>query len=265
MLVLALLDSGSEVNAIHPTSARELGFPIRTTDVRAQKIDGTMLDTFEMVVVAFSVTHKDNQVRFFEETFLVANVSPEVVLRMPFLTLSSANVNFSGQELRWKTYTTKEALPTIRCVELVEKKEFAAAAFDLESETFVVYVASLSSDASPSSSLLNVHPSRRLQISGLIAKEAPTKVTTEYSNFADVFSPDLASELSKHIGINDHAIELVKGQQPTYGPIYSLGLMELETLKAYIETNLANEFIRPSKSPIGAPILFDRKSDGSFR
>ena len=41
--------------------------------------------------------------------------------------------------------------------------------------------------------------------------------------------------------------------------------MELETLKTYIETNLANGFIRPSKSPTGAPILFDRKSDGSLR
>ena len=40
--------------------------------------------------------------------------------------------------------------------------------------------------------------------------------------------------------------------------------MELETLKAYIETNLANGFIRPSKSPAGTPILFDRKSDGSL-
>ena len=41
--------------------------------------------------------------------------------------------------------------------------------------------------------------------------------------------------------------------------------MELETLKAYIETNLANRFIRPSNSPANAPILFDRKSDGSCR
>ena len=41
--------------------------------------------------------------------------------------------------------------------------------------------------------------------------------------------------------------------------------MELETLKTYIETNLANRFIRPSKSPAGAPILFYRKSDGSLR
>ncbi len=53
--------------------------------------------------------------------------------------------------------------------------------------------------------------------------------------------------------------------QPPYGHIYSLRPVELETLKAYIENNLASGFIRPSKSPAGAPILFDKKPDGSLR
>ena len=99
-LVQALIDSESEVNAIHPSFAKQLGLPIRSTDVGAQKIDGTTLDTHGMVVAAFSVENKANRVRFFEETFLVANVSPEVVLGMPFLTLSGADVDFSGRELR---------------------------------------------------------------------------------------------------------------------------------------------------------------------
>ena len=189
----------------------------------------------------------------------MANVSPDVVLRMLFLTLNSANVDFLGRELWWRTYTTEKALPTIRRVKLVGKKEFATAALDPKYETYVVHVASFSYTP------LDVHPFRRPQISGLIAEEAPTKVPAKYSDFADVFSPDLASELPEHTGINDHAIELVDGQQPPYGPIYSLGPVELETLKAYIETNLANGFIRPSTSPAGAPILFDRKSDGSLR
>ena len=98
--VSALFDSGSEVNAIHLTFARELGFLIRTTEVRAQKIDGTMLDTFGLVVVAFSVTYKANQVRFSEKTILLANISLKIVLRMPFLTLNGADVNFSGWELQ---------------------------------------------------------------------------------------------------------------------------------------------------------------------
>ena len=59
---------------------------------------------------------------------------------MLFLTLSGADVNFLDRKLRWKTYTTEEALPTIRRVKLVGKKEFAAAELDPEHETYVVHV-----------------------------------------------------------------------------------------------------------------------------
>ena len=143
------------------------------------------------------------------------------------------------------------------------KKEFAAAALDPEAETYVVHVRSIGFNMLPSS-LLNVHPFRRSQISGLIAEEAPTKVPAGYLDFTDVFSPDLASKLPEHIVINNHTIELVDGQQLPYGAIYNLGPVELETLKAYIETNLANRFIRPSKSPASTPILFDQTLDGSL-
>ena len=81
-----------------------------------------------------------------------------------------------------------------------------------------------------------VHPSRRPQRTSLIAEKTPRKVPVEYANFADVFSPDLAFELPEHTGIDDYAIELID----------------------------ANGFIRPSKLPTSTPILFDRKSDGSF-
>ena len=54
--VLALLDSGSEVNAMHTAFAKRLGLVVRSTNVGAQKIDGTTLETYEMVVAAFSVT-----------------------------------------------------------------------------------------------------------------------------------------------------------------------------------------------------------------
>ena len=116
-----------------------------------------------MLVTAFSVTNKANRVRFFEKTFLLAHISPEVVFGMLFLTLSSANVDFLGWELQWRTYITEEALRTTRrIVELVDKKEFATVTLDLEHETHVVHVVLVNSDTLPSSSPLNVHPSRRL-------------------------------------------------------------------------------------------------------
>ena len=74
------------------------------------------------------------------------------------------------------------------------------------------------------------------------------KVPTKYADFVNVLSPNLTSKLPEHTGINDHTIKPVDSQQPPYGPIHSLEPVELETLMAYIETNLANRFIKPSKS-----------------
>ena len=131
-----------------------------------------------MVVAVFSVVDKANQVNFFEETFLVANVSLEVVFVMSFLILSGTDIDFLDRELRWRTYTTEKVFSTTKCVELVGKKKFAAAALDPEYGTFVIYVTSLSSTS------LNTRP----QISGLIAEESSTKVPAKYLDFADIFS-----------------------------------------------------------------------------
>ena len=87
----------------------------------------------------------------------------------------------------------------------------------------------------------------------------------EESDYYDVFSAENATEFPENNGINEHAINLEKDKQPLCGLIYSLGPVELETLKFYIEINLANGFIRPSKSPAGAFILFNKKPDRSFR
>ena len=46
--------------------------------------------------------------------------------------------------------------------------------------------------------------------------------------------------------------------------INSLGPIELETLKAYIKTNLANGFIKLFKSPANTLIFFDWKSNKPF-
>ena len=116
-------------------------------------------------------------------------------------------------------------------------------ALDENVEAFVMHVTPLSTMA--------IHPAREAQIASLVAEEV--KIPTEYSDFSDVFSEEKASILPEATELNQHAIELQEGQQPPYGPIYSLGPVELEMLKTYIETNLANGFIWPSKSPAGAP------------
>ena len=83
----------------------------------------------------------------------------------------------------------------------------------------------------------------KAQVGALLFDKAPTEVPAEYSDYSNVFSAEIAAELPENTGINEHAIKLEEGKQPLFGPIYSLGLVELETLKTYIETNLANGFI----------------------
>ena len=96
---MAFFNLDSKVNAVHPVFVKELGLPIRPTDIEVQKIDGIMLDIHKMVVTAFSVKDKANQIRFFEKTFLIANVCLEVVLGILFLIWSGADVNFLEHEL----------------------------------------------------------------------------------------------------------------------------------------------------------------------
>ena len=260
-IIWALIDSNSEVNAMTPAYAKQLGLQVRKTDVKAQKIDGSLLRTFKMVMAGFQVVDKLGRARFFQESFLLAETSMEVVLGMLFLAFSNANIQFAEKELIWRSYTAAEALATTKWVELINKKKFAKAALDEESETFVVYIAALEAPLAG----MAIYYSRAAQILALIQDKPPTKVPPKYANYADVFSFDLAMELPQNTGINKHAIKLQDGKQPPYGPIYSLKPVELETLKTYIKTHSKTGFIWPFKSLVGALILFDKTPDGSLR
>ena len=153
-----MLNSGSKVNAISPAYAKRLGLKTRKTNVGVQKIDGSALETFGMVIADFQVENKSGRPRFFQETFLVADTKFKVVLGMLFLKISNADVAFGEGTLTWKSYTTNKALPTTKRVQLVDPKEFVIAALDVESETFVVHVAIRKREEMP------VHSERQTQI-----------------------------------------------------------------------------------------------------
>ena len=83
----ALLDLGSEVNAMTPAFTSKLDLKICSTDVGAQKIDGSTFQTFEIILASFQVEDKLGQTRFFQELFLLVNTMMQVVLGMPFFYL----------------------------------------------------------------------------------------------------------------------------------------------------------------------------------
>ena len=71
-------------------------------------------------------------------------------------------------------------------------------------------------------------------------------------------------EFLKNTGMNEYAIKLKENKQPPFDPIYNLEQVELEILKIYIKTNLANSFIQLFKSYPRAPILFYKKPNRSL-
>ena len=91
-----MLDSKSEVNAMSQTFAYQLGLKIQKTNVGVQKIDGPILETYEMIVSTVSISDKDDRERFFEKSFLLANVKPDIVLGMLFLTISNIDIDFQA-------------------------------------------------------------------------------------------------------------------------------------------------------------------------
>ena len=168
---------------------------------------------------------------------------------------------------------TNKALPIIERVQLVNPKEFVIAALDVDSKTIIVHVAVREREK------IAMNPARKAHIKAqsgaqtqdkawigaLLFDKAPTEILVEYYDYSNVFLAENAAELPENTGMNEHAIKLEGDKQTLFRPIYSLGSVELKMLKIYIKTNLANGFIRLSKSPAGTLILFDWKSDRSLR
>ena len=93
--------------------------------------------------------------------------------------------------------------------------------------------------------------------------QAP-QLPSEYKEYQEMFEETVIVTLPEHQEW-DHKIPLQDRKKPTHSPIYTLSAKELEALRDYLDKNLAKEFIRPSTSPAGYPILFVPKKDSKLR
>ena len=94
--------------------------------------------------------------------------------------------------------------------------------------------------------------------------EARAKIPRDYQEFHAMVKEESHEKLPEHRDW-DHEIPIEKREKPTYGLIYALSETDLKALREYLDKNLKKEFIRPSMSPAGYPILFVPKKDGKLR
>src|SRR5260221_6400831 len=130
------------------------------------------------------------------------------------------------------------------------------------SETFLLSPSSIQRMPNP----FHTSPDRLKAKAALTAQPEDTlsRVPQEYHEFRDVFSGEKANALAPH-RLYDLKINLEEGVKPFHGLIYSLLPPELTALREFLEENVQNGFICPSKSPWGSPVLFVKKKDGSLR
>ena len=79
--------------------ASKLGLKVCSTNVGAQKINGSTLEMFEMVLASFQIENTIGRARFFQKTFLLADLNIKLVLRMSFFIFSNANIKFAQKKL----------------------------------------------------------------------------------------------------------------------------------------------------------------------
>ncbi|KAJ7958669.1 Retrotransposon protein, putative, Ty3-gypsy subclass [Quillaja saponaria] len=92
----------------------------------------------------------------------------------------------------------------------------------------------------------------------------PPTIQRVLKEYEGVMPNKLPQTLPPRRGI-DHEIELVPGIKPPAKAPYRMAPPELAELRKQLNELLESGFIRPSKAPFGALVLFQKKQDGSLR
>lgn len=120
-VIRELIDPDSEVNAITPECAAQLGLSTQSTGISAPKIDGLVPKTNGIIIAGFLIKDKLSKIRFFEELFLSAHTGMKIVIEMIFLAFRNADIPFYTQSFTRRINSSAETLAMTRRVELINK------------------------------------------------------------------------------------------------------------------------------------------------
>jgi hypothetical protein len=101
-------------------------------------------------------------------------------------------------------------------------------------------------------------------------KEATKLVTSSkcikqvLEKFSDVMPEELSENLPPRKRV-DHVIEVMSGVAPPAKTPYQMSHEGLKKLKVQLEEFIVKGYIKPSKSPYGAPVFFVHKKDGTLK
>lgn len=241
----ALLDPGSQLNLLSPRVAKEMDLRIEPLpNLLVTGASGTGLSVYGTTVANVTITDSRGRVQVHEIPFVVAELARYgMYLGLPWFDEHDPKLNIVQRRLLFRGTLDRDER-RFQQVAVEDAEEFERTLRSPSTDVFAVTV-------------------------GFEAQSAPTgatlsKVPTEYSDFADLGSDRDAKALPRH-GPQDLAINIVEGADPPHKPLYNLSASELAVLRKYLADFMSRGWIRRSKSPAGAPILFAKKKDGTLR
>ena len=137
----------------------------------------------------------------------------------------------------------------------ISAQSFFAEKLNSQNEFFAMSLRDL--DILLDDSLNRLHSIRIGEVTKIVPVNPEPKeyLPPQYHDYLDVFDRKQANSLPPHRPW-DHSIDLQPDKTPPVSRPYSMNQRELKTLREYLDKELAKGFIRVSRSPAAAPVLF---------
>ena len=235
----ATLDGGSMINTMSPMLAAEAGLKVEPIpNLRTHGVNRIPVTVYGHVNVLLDVQDAAGVWESHDTPFVVIeDPSKPLMLGSPWLAAVQPRLNYFKRTMR---YSQRKAGRTFNQIDICSARTFLHLAESQGTELYCCHV------------------------SDILGSELAQSLPEWYNDYADVFSKESSAQLAEN-GPFDLAIELEEGQQPPYGPMYNLSENELVVVRDYLQRYLERGWIRPSRSPAGAPIVFAKKKDGALR
>lgn len=230
---MSLMDPGAHVNCITETLAKEWDLePTDEPPLRASGFNKAKSVSINTYRIATKI--RDNKGTAYESKQLFYSfqeLAYPILMGLPWMMEANPQVNWNSMTWRYTISNERLTLDT--------PEDFMNAMGDEDA----VYA---------------------LVCSIVPCEEKDQEIPVEISAHKELFNKKSAKGLPTHKE-HDHAIDIMPGKTPPYGPLYNMSPKELVVLREYIRENLALGRIRHSVADAGAPVLFMPKKDGGLR
>jgi hypothetical protein len=241
----ALVDGGSQLNLLSAMVAKEQNLQVDPLpSLLAEGVNGGSIPVYGTTTVTMLITDSRGKQEAQEVPFVVTDLRRyPVYLGLPWIDAYQPQLNYATRRMLFRGNKVSER-GRFQKVAAESAAEFDRTMRDPRTEVYACSV-----------SFVAQNGAERVET---------TSLPPEYSDFANVASEDNSKELAAH-SRNNLAINVAEGKVPPYQPLYGLSEAELVVLRKYLAEFMQRGWIRRSKSPAGAPILFAKKKDSSLR